>query len=129
MRGNFTRDISLKDISDEDLAKSLDNNEIMLTSSLAGRCAEILRRMIKGSWSLSERSGIEKNSMEWISVKDKQPKEGEYVLGISKEWERPAVLYYDRFIYEKPYYWTNNTFGNDNVRPSHWMPLPNPPKD
>lgn len=59
---------------------------------------------------------------EWISVEDRLPEENERVLvfnfidGINIGWRQPGGK---RFRVKTPY----------PERPSHWMPIPEPPKD
>jgi hypothetical protein len=67
---------------------------------------------------------------EWISVKDRLPVDGEYVLVYAKNGTRRYKI--DSAIYceEKKYHWRffdiPNYFGKYIT---HWMPLPEPPKD
>lgn len=60
---------------------------------------------------------------EWISVKDRLPLYGRYVLGIGGEVLR--LPYSVRMIRSKdgPLWW----FGLTQRYPTHWMPLPAPP--
>lgn len=59
--------------------------------------------------------------MEWISVKDRLPEEGFWVLGTDGErvylFQRPDQVISE---YLKPY--------NKVKETTHWMPLPQPPK-
>ena len=56
----------------------------------------------------------------WISVKDKLPEEGVYVL----VWETQGFAYCDML---KSGVW--NIGANNGAIISHWMPLPEPPKE
>jgi len=65
--------------------------------------------------------------MEWISVKDKSPDKKGYYLCFSIKWKKIHVLRFDE--------WAKNTrkrfwgFSGSETFPSHWMPLPPPPKE
>lgn len=72
------------------------------------------------------------NLMEWISVKDRLPEEGELVLTITIA--RPDFPEY-RLDYtiivthsDNPYFWACRLTDECNTV-THWMPLPEPPKD
>ena len=59
--------------------------------------------------------------MEWISVKDRLPGDGEYLV------YSPAFYGVTTMVYEDGKWWfdeSSPTSGN-----THWMPLPEPPKD
>ncbi len=58
----------------------------------------------------------------WISVKDKLPKDDEYVLTYSKD-HRPhqQIGFYSTFSEQ----WLQTS----SAYPSHWMPLPESPND
>lgn len=59
---------------------------------------------------------------EWISVKDRLPEDGKYVL----VWE-PNLNAIDFSRYDKASdYWIDHEY--NAMFPSHWMPLPPPPK-
>jgi len=60
--------------------------------------------------------------MEWISVKDKLPKDEEIVIiGHIKQKETIMARYYS---------YCQGFFSDDkNMKPTHWMPRPEPPKD
>ena len=72
--------------------------------------------------------------MNWISVKDRLPKESEHVIGycrtnINPEWHVEPLLF---DIYDKKELWAYLFAykGYDYaIEISHWMPLPEPPKD
>jgi hypothetical protein len=68
--------------------------------------------------------------MEWISVKKKLPKAGETVLGY---WVFGSDIPNSGANYEvvtfTGKYWHEPTDDEDDyVPPTHWMPLPKPPK-
>ena len=58
--------------------------------------------------------------MEWIKVSDKLPEESGWYLCTRMPEYLPNTEY---FVKEKPYRWT------DYSSISHWMPLPEKPKD
>ena len=64
--------------------------------------------------------------MEWISVNDRLPEDGENVIACDKE---RAVC---EAIYDKDgkFYWSG-FWGDwcDVLEATHWMPLPEPPKE
>lgn len=57
--------------------------------------------------------------MEWVSVKERLPESGKYVLGIYKRNLPMVVMYHSR---ERHF-----TMHMDFVFVTHWMPLPPPP--
>ncbi len=62
--------------------------------------------------------------MKWTSVKDRLPKEGKDVLGHAYE--------FGVFLgFHDGKYWKEGIYGNDNyiAAVTHWMPLPEPPKE
>lgn len=63
--------------------------------------------------------------MEWISVKDRLPEIGEKVLAY-----RPSMYY---TVVQTIYYgvegWENGYDLSGNMVITHWMPIPEPPKD
>lgn len=70
-------------------------------------------------------NGVQSNNMQWISIKDRLPTIGFWILTGSKnigavDWG--CLLENDIFYmcgeYDKPMNWV-----------THWMPLPNPPKE
>ena len=60
---------------------------------------------------------------EWISVKDRLPKEGENVLVFRDNGFAVSEIYMTD--YEGNPMWNYTGLGGD---PTHWMPLPQPPK-
>lgn len=67
---------------------------------------------------------------EWISVKDKLPEEGEYVLCVLKGFNYGGKIQVCKFcpadkFKDKPYF---EHFRNGFPSVTHWMPLPQPPK-
>lgn len=69
-----------------------------------------------------------REKVEWISVKDRLPKDDEFVLVV--EEGQIIIAVYDAIL--------DGFFENDDglsllidieVCPTHWMPLPLPPKD
>ncbi len=74
--------------------------------------------------------------MTWINAKDIRPEDGEAVLGCLHHWNtkinRKAVLIY---VNESDCSWRIWGFGGYNPELSHdytvthWMPLPEPPKE
>ena len=67
---------------------------------------------------------------EWISVDDRLPEEGEYVLCVLKGFNYGGKIQVCKFVpadkfKDKPYF---EHFRNGFPSVTHWMPLPNPPK-
>lgn len=67
---------------------------------------------------------------EWISVEDRLPEEGEYVLCVLKGFNYGGKIQVFKFVpadkfKDKPYF---EHFRNGFPSVTHWMPLPNPPK-
>lgn len=66
----------------------------------------------------------ERKRMEWISVNDRLPKDGEIVLTV-KNKSREIQMYESRrngWISKKGWFWSVGTV-------THWIPLPEPPKE
>lgn len=59
--------------------------------------------------------------MEWISVNDRLPDMGEYVLGISPHLEKILIVRRNKFGYVD--------YSIDYHEIIYWMPLPEPPKE
>ena len=61
----------------------------------------------------------------WISVEDRLPEEGEVVMCRHKAHEHPVFCQWD----ESDLCWENDswTFGRGLI--THWMPMPEPPKE
>ena len=67
---------------------------------------------------------------EWISVKDRLPEEGAYVLCVLKGFNYGGKIQVCKFVpadkfKDKPYF---EHFRNGFPSVTHWMPLPEPPK-
>ena len=67
---------------------------------------------------------------EWVSVDDRLPEEGEYVLCVLKGFNYGGKIQVCKFVpadkfKDKPYF---ENFRNGFPSVTHWMPLPNPPK-
>ena len=62
--------------------------------------------------------------MEWISVKKMKPPEGNIFLTWSNPYIRTAEILYDE---DGVINWLDGGFVFEGV--THWMPLPEPPKD
>lgn len=74
-------------------------------------------------------SALEKTK--WISVKDRLPEEGEYVLCVLKGFNYGGKIQVCKFVpadkfKDKPYF---EHFRNGFPSVTHWMPLPEPPKE
>lgn len=68
---------------------------------------------------------------EWISVDDRLPEEGEYVLCVLKGSNYGGKIQVCKFVpadkfKDKPYF---EHFRNGFPSVTHWMPLPEPPKE
>lgn len=68
---------------------------------------------------------------EWISVKDRLPEEGEYVLCVLKGSNYGGKIQVCKFVpadkfKDKPYF---EHFRNGFPSVTHWMPLPQSPKE
>ena len=66
----------------------------------------------------------------WISVKDRLPEEGEYVLCVLKGFNYGGKIQVCKFVpadkfKDKPYF---EHFRNGFPSVTHWMPLPEPPE-
>ena len=69
-------------------------------------------------------------AQEWISVDDRLPEEGEYVLCVLKGFNYGGKIQVCKFVpadefKNKPYF---EHFRNGFPSVTHWMPLPEPPK-
>lgn len=77
---------------------------------------------------------------EWISVDERLPEENVDVLVYADEY-LPKIAYCqreDEFLEHAAamgqiptpeiYYWTDSNDDNERVYPTHWQPLPEPPK-
>ena len=67
---------------------------------------------------------------EWVSVEDRLPEEGEYVLCVLKGFNYGGKIQVCKFVpadkfKDKPYF---EHFRNGFPSVTHWMPLPQPPK-
>ena len=61
--------------------------------------------------------------MEWISVKDRLPEEGDTVLG----WERGYYTVVER--HRNGWYWGRDEWiADEGGTITHWQPLPEPPE-
>lgn len=63
--------------------------------------------------------------MEWISVKDKMPEFDEYVLIYAKGEIVRAFLYTTKY----GNFWSTCEDDIRHADVTHWMPMPQPPKD
>lgn len=63
--------------------------------------------------------------MKWISVEYRFPELDKHVLGVN-EYGEYAVVYRDKPWGSEPDGWFQDILGV--FFPTHWMPLPNPPK-
>lgn len=70
--------------------------------------------------------------MEWISVKTKFPNQNQFVLCYSPGYDIFTAMYSREETYREPFYmdyWTHGfCCGQEPGDPTHWMPLPEPPK-
>ncbi len=65
--------------------------------------------------------------MNWISVKERLPEDGELVLVYNARDDFLAVLEHDSSEYESPWHGGDYWLDEDDV--THWMPLPELPKE
>jgi len=68
------------------------------------------------------------NSLDnWISVEDELPKDSGYLLVCENEFGTQSILYgyYDG----KKFQTVCGLGGFSDIRPTHWQPLPKPPKE
>jgi hypothetical protein len=63
--------------------------------------------------------------MEWISVKDKHPEEGEYVLTYHHDYMDVAEIMW--FDYDNIPHFVSDS--GPSFIAEYWMPLPEPPKE
>lgn len=82
--------------------------------------------------------------MEWISVKDRLPEEATVVWAIEENHQGPIMADYSfmsdgensgfvwSIVYDIPTYhkgvWIYTSYFDDQYNVTHWMPLPEPPK-
>ena len=67
-------------------------------------------------------------SMEWIRVTDRTPSINEAVLVYDKFIEDVSIGYISEFLGERAV-WITDYGQNISDEVTHWMPLPEPPKD
>ena len=99
------------------------------------KLVELLDRFVYDDWysngDIAEKllaNGV--TVQEWISVDDRLPEEGEYVLCVLKGFNYGGKIQVCKFVpadkfKDKPYF---EHFRNGFPSVTHWMPLPNPPK-
>lgn len=77
---------------------------------------------VSGQFAVGANEGGNK-VMEWISVKDRLPEDTGYVLAWSPRYQEVVIAWYS----EEEDFWRTE----DDLAPfpSHWMPLPEPPKE
>ena len=69
---------------------------------------------------------------EWISVDNKKPKYGEMVIVCSKEGNVQNSVYFLDGWDDEPDWWQDSANDYNPIALhhfTHWMPLPEPPKD
>lgn len=71
-------------------------------------------------------AGLQPAAPQWISVKDRLPETNELCL-VSTEWRGivPATYGNESWIFDEGQGWSEKALSYA----SHWMPLPEPPKD
>ena len=99
------------------------------------KLVELLDRFVYDDWysngDIAEKliaNGV--TVQEWISVDDRLPEEGEYVLCVLKGFNYGGKIQVCKFVpadkfKDKPYF---EHFRNGFPSVTHWMPLPEPPK-
>jgi hypothetical protein len=65
--------------------------------------------------------------MEWISVKDKLPPLGHCVLVVNQFGEMDVAAPIELWA-SSPWEWRRDSNQCGKFYPTHWMPLPDPPK-
>ena len=73
--------------------------------------------------------------MKWINVEDELPKQGECVIVIESDNSQYIGIFciYEKsdYIKEEERIWSEYSTGcgccTRNLKPTHWMPLPDPP--
>lgn len=65
---------------------------------------------------------------DWISVKDRLPEAKQRVLFIAKSVHREMIGTYSH-TGERGVVWFRSGYQNKSYTASHWMPLPEPPKE
>lgn len=68
----------------------------------------------------------EHERLRWIPVTERLPDQGDRVLCVVKSFAFPGRKYYNILRYDK-YGFNENGIYTDDV--THWMPLPEPPKE
>ena len=84
----------------------------------------------KEALSMAVAALLEQEERRWISVDDRLPEEGEYVLCVLKSFNYGGKIQVCKFVpadkfKDKPYF---EHFRNGFPSVTHWMPLPQPPK-
>ena len=99
------------------------------------KLVELLDRFVYDDWysnvDIAEKliaNGV--TVQEWVSVDDRLPEEGEYVLCVLKGFNYGGKIQTCKFVpadkfKDKPYF---EHFRNGFPSVTHWMPLPEPPK-
>jgi hypothetical protein len=120
---------SLRDYTNEELYQFMEVNEVTDTMHLGCFCSEILRRMIEGTWELKRCQPI------WISVKDRLPKQKEFVGYTYDGKNIRRDVYYNLFSgtweSDDRTGWHSLAMGwyKEEQNTTHWMELPEPPTD
>lgn len=100
------------------------------------KLVEIIQNSVGGCarhWAEVIADGLIANGVtvqEWVSVEDRLPEEGEYVLCVLKGFNYGGKIQVCKFVpadkfKDKPYF---EHFRNGFPSVTHWMPLPEPPK-
>ena len=83
----------------------------------------------------TEVAKLEAEKPQWISVDDRLPEKNQKVLTFYKgtEWDNPpqdiTVFSFCRNLADDPKWWVVNEILSTKRNITHWMPLPEPPKE
>lgn len=67
--------------------------------------------------------------MEWISIKEKLPRQGKVILICYTKYKRPKeICIATRWGSKKDWHFNGDDYQFDDSEVTHWMPLPKMPK-
>ena len=98
---------------------------------LNDQAADAIESVSKAYQMMAEAYEIEVTKQKWIPVTERLPEVNKYVLGCFKNGSMTAVCFFE--IDENITFWracTDEGWEADcDSEPTHWMPLPEPPKE